>query len=232
MLNTKNTTRILMGFIMLGAFIFPRLSYADWGIGVSVGGGGYDHHDGGYDHHFYRWHDHPHYGYHIHYLPDGVFTIWVGGIRYYYYEGIYYSYVGHGDYVIVNPPEGAYVSVIPREFQPVIINGVTYYTDNGVYYVYTRHGYRVVSRPVVEVVQPPQVVVTQPAQVVVAQPAAVVVAPPVPVAQDAFTVNVPNASGGYTAVVLKKSGNGYLGPQGEFYAEFPKVNQLKAMYGK
>jgi len=48
----------------------------------------------------------------------------------------------------------------------------------------------------------------------------------------AFTVNVPNSSGGYTAVLIKRSGNGYIGPQGEFYPEFPKVSLLKLMYGK
>jgi len=49
---------------------------------------------------------------------------------------------------------------------------------------------------------------------------------------DSFTVNVPNNKGGYTAVFLKKSGNGYIGPQGEYYPEFPKVYQLQKMYGK
>lgn len=50
--------------------------------------------------------------------------------------------------------------------------------------------------------------------------------------QNEFTVNVPNDHGGYTAVVIKRSGNGFTGPQGEFYPEFPKVSQLKIMYGK
>jgi len=39
-------------------------------------------------------------------------------------------------------------------------------------------------------------------------------------------------TGGYNAVVLKPSGKGYVGPQGEFYSEFPKVSQLQLMYGK
>ena len=47
---------------------------------------------------------------------------------------------------------------------------------------------------------------------------------------DDFTVNVPNAQGGYTAIVIKKSGDGYIGPQGEYYAQFPSVAQLQAMY--
>jgi hypothetical protein len=49
---------------------------------------------------------------------------------------------------------------------------------------------------------------------------------------DSFTVNIPNDKGGYTAVTLKKSGNGYIGPQGEFYPKFPKVSLLKVIYGK
>jgi len=199
---------------MLTLCVVCGLSYADWGIGVSVGDRGY-HHD---DRHFYHYYDHPHYGYHMHFLPDGYYTIWAGGTRYYYYDGLYYRYVGDGDYVIVAPPAGAMVTAIPSDFQPVVINGVTYYANNGIYYVYTRHGYQVVSQPVV---------VAQPAVTVVVAPAA-----PAPVVQDTFTINVPNSSGGFTAVIIKKSGNGFAGPQGEFYAEFPKVSQLKVMYGK
>jgi len=73
---------------------------------------------------------------------------------------------------------------------------------------------------------PPEVVVAQPTQVVVAQP-------PVTVeTEDSVTVNVPNSNGTYAAVVLKKSGNGFVGPQGEFYPQLPSIDQLKAMYGK
>jgi hypothetical protein len=48
---------------------------------------------------------------------------------------------------------------------------------------------------------------------------------------DSFTVNVPNAQGGYTALAIQTSGNGYTGPQGEFYASFPSVAQLQVVYG-
>ena len=47
-----------------------------------------------------------------------------------------------------------------------------------------------------------------------------------------FTVNIPNRHGGYTAVVIKRTGSGYTGPQGEYYPEFPKVFQLEIIYGK
>jgi len=73
----------------------------------------------------------------------------------------------------------------------------------------------------------------QPAPVVVAQPAPVVAqAPTETYSGDSVTVNVPNSSGGYTAVVLKRSGNGYVGPQGEYYAQVPSTDQLQAMYGR
>jgi hypothetical protein len=57
-----------------------------------------------------------------------------------------------------------------------------------------------------------------------------IVAPPAQ--PDVFTVNIPNKHGGYTAVIIKKSGSGFVGPQGEFYPEFPKIFQLEMMYGK
>ena len=47
---------------------------------------------------------------------------------------------------------------------------------------------------------------------------------------DDFTVNVPNGQGGYTALVIKKSGDGYVGPQGEYYPQFPSVAQLQGIY--
>lgn len=214
MLNRKHITKIFMGFLILILSVMPQLSHAFWGIGVSVGSPGYHG-----DRHFYRWHDHPHWGLHIHFLPAGYFTIWVGGARYYYYDGLYYTYAGYGDYVLVNPPVGAHVTSIPPDFQPILINGRTYYTDNGVYYILTRyHGYKVVVAPVVY---------TQPAQVTT------VVTTQAPVyAQDSFPVNIPNNTGGYTTIVIKKSGNGFAGPQGEFYPQFPSVTQLKVMYGK
>jgi len=71
----------------------------------------------------------------------------------------------------------------------------------------------------------------QPATVVVAQPAPAVV-PSATYSGDTVTVNVPNSNGGYTAVVLKRSGNGYVGPQGEYYDQVPTTAQLQAMYGK
>jgi len=73
-------------------------------------------------------------------------------------------------------------------------------------------------------------VVEQPAPVVV-QPSPAV--PTTTYSGDTVTVNVPNSSGvGYTSVVLRRSGNGYVGPQGEYYQEIPSTEQLQAMYSK
>ena len=74
-----------------------------------------------------------------------------------------------------------------------------------------------------------------PQQVVVAQPSSVVVSqtpPTTTYSGDTVTINVPNDNGGYTAVVLKRSGNGFVGPQGEFYTQIPTTDQLKVMYGR
>jgi hypothetical protein len=124
--------------------------------------------------------------------------------RPYYYDPYYDPY-----YTPYYAP--TYTVVSSSSYQPVVVNGVTYYVNNGVYYIYTQYGYQAVATPVG---------VT-----------------PAPVASmgsdDTITINIPNTkTSGYTAVVLKKSGNGFVGPQGEFYADFPKVSQLQTMYGK
>jgi len=135
---------------------------------------------------------------------------WVGinvGWPYYgypYYEP-YYSPYYYPTYVETS-----------ASYQPVVINGVTYYVNNGAYYIYTQYGYQAVAAPTGASIT----------TVTAATPAAVTDT------DDSFTVNVPNDKGGYTAVLLKKSGTGFIGPQGEFYSDFPKISQLRAMYGK
>ena len=142
------------------------------------------------------------------------------GHRYYYADGLYYQGYS-GNYVTVNPPIGIIVSDIPYGYRQRWVHGRIYYEYNNVYYVPMLGGYRVVDPPVViENVQQP-VYVSAPSNNTVSMNN-----------QDDITVNVPNAQGSFTPVVLKRSGSGFLGPQGEFYAEFPKVAQLKAMYVK
>ena len=44
-------------------------------------------------------------------------------------------------------------------------------------------------------------------------------------------VNVKNSNGSYTPVLIRKTGNQFVGPRGEYYSAMPTVEQLKAPYG-
>lgn len=50
--------------------------------------------------------------------------------------------------------------------------------------------------------------------------------------QEQVIINVPNSDGSFTAVTLVKYNNGYIGPQGEYYASNPRVEQLMALYAR
>ena len=154
----------------------------------------------------------PSYAWHRHDYVGINFGVWPGS---YYYGSPYYNPYYADPYYA----EPTYVVVPSSSYQPVLVNGVTYYVNNGVYYIYTQYGYQAVVTPVG-------------ATTTVTQPTTLTAAPASIDTSDSFTINVPNDKGGYTAVLLKKSGKGFIGPQGEFYSEFPKVSQLQAMYGK
>ena len=153
------------------------------------------------------WHGHD--GWRGRGFVDVNFGVWPGP-----YYGYPYNYAYADPYYYPG-----YAVVASPTYQPVVVNGVTYYVNNGVYYTYTQYGYQAVATP---------------AGVTV--PAIQAAGPATPLANvgaaDSYTINIPNNKGGYNAVLLKKSGNGFTGPQGEFYSEFPKVSQLQVMYGK
>lgn len=137
-------SKVFMFLLAAAVLTVPQMSYAQMGISVGFGPGWQ--HNANF---VYRWHDQPHWGWRVHDLPSGYLPVWVGRTKYYYYDGLYYTGVGGGAYVLVAPPVGAYVSVLPPEFHPVIVRGRTYYSSNGIYYVVTRHrGYKVVRAPV------------------------------------------------------------------------------------
>jgi len=187
-------------------------------------------HDHGHDRDgrwFYTGHYFP-VGHELRELPRDVFRLTHCGLEYFYFEGLFYRF-RDDRYIVVEAPVGAVVAAIPT-CQPVIIDGLAYYMINGNTYIATSTGYIVASPPAV-------VPAPAPAPVAVAQPPAVPVAPPPPPAQpvasdNTFTVNIPNARGTFTPVTVTRSGSGFIGPQGEFYPEFPRVEQLKVMYGK
>jgi len=194
----------------------------------------------GRDDHGKEWgRDDRHGGFSPHYLPYGrevrsldrdYLRLFIGGLEFFFWEGMYYRRIADR-YVVVQAPIGAVVTTIPPQAQMVIVDGVPYYTVNGVTYVSTTFGYQVVPPPKVVVIRS-EPAVQQTRAVATPAPLAPVAPPPPATGDESFTVNIPNSKGAYSAVTLKRSGNGFIGPQGEYYLEFPKVEQLKLMYGK
>ena len=203
-INGKNAVRVLMACSL--ALLVAATSSMAWGRrgdGYRGGsGGGY--HGGGS-------------GYHDGYRGHG----WHGFNRSYYWGGFYIG---------------------PQWFggPTVVVAGVPYYYYGGYYYA-PAGDYLALAQP--PVTQPQVVAEPQTAD----QPAAQAQAPEQPTAEaqpqterqaavagntgDSVTINVPNASGGFTPVILVKTDKGYAGPQGEFYPNHPTVAQLKVLYG-
>ena len=154
-------------------------------------------------------------------MPPRYTTVVVGHDPYYYHEGNYFR-PAPGGYVVVPAP------VVQQ--QPVMVvpapPSVVYATPAPVVQasqpvIFASPGPVVqASQPVIYAPSGPQQVPTQQTTV---QPSGN--APDV-------TVNIPNDKGAYTPVSMKRSGSGFVGPQGEFYPEFPRVENLKLMYGR
>ena len=167
-----------------------------------------------------------------------------GGGRHYYRGGRWYRHGWLGfDIAISALAIGALIDSLPPRCTRVVYAGVPYYYCDGYYYrPYYGGGYVVVQPPVA--VQPvaaaPEVAPVAAAAPEVAPVAAPAPATAAPVAQpqaqtrlpETLIVNIPNSKGEYTKVTLKKSGNGFVGPQGEYYEGHPTVEQLKVLYGK
>jgi hypothetical protein len=162
-------------------------------------------------------------------LPFAAATLIIAGMSYYYWQGEFYRRERER-YVVIPAPVGAVVTTIPSGYQPVIIDGTPYYIINGVTYMYTPYGYQVVPQPKTIIIQ--NNADQQTPQVIPDQSTSGVQNTPVTNTNNSFTVNIPNAKRGYTAVTLKRSGTGFVGPQGEYYSEFPRIEQLKVMYAK
>ena len=141
-------------------------------------------------------------------LPKGYISITVGGSRYHYHEGIYYRRASHG-YIVTPPPIGACIQELPYGYTVIYVDDAPYYTFNGVYYEHTPRGH--------VVIEPPERIYAR-----IGHQAD---------SQETITVNIPNKKGGYTAVLIRRSNGGFIGPQGEFYEEFPPVDTLQVIYG-
>lgn len=136
---------------------------------------------------------------------------WGGGAKHYYNNGHWYRHGWFGlDVAVSALAIGALIDSLPPRTTNVVVEGTPYYYCDNYYYRPSPYGGYVV-------VQPP----------VVAQPTVVV-----PQAPELVTINIPNIRGGYTVVTLRRSGAGYIGPQGEYYPGNPTVEQLKVLYGR
>jgi len=143
-------------------------------------------------------------------LPWGCTPLRVADMVYYYLEGTYYRETPSG-YVIVSAPRGAMITALPERHKVIVYENTDYYYYNSTYYVKQPAGYTVVTPP-------PSVVSTNP--------------PAVEAPEKTVVVTVPNPNGSYMPVTLQKYTDGYVGPNGEFYPDYPTIGQLKAMYSK
>ena len=154
-------------------------------------------------------------------LPRYTRPILFRGAKYYYDRGCFYK-KHNGFYISISAPIGAIVASIPINHERVVIRGKTYYYHDDICYIKRPGGYMVVEDPFDRLTDIAEDIPIERQKVLVS-----------PSSSDKiYTVNVPNKNGSYTPVILVKSGEGYLGPQGEYYPDFPKVEQLKEMYGK
>jgi hypothetical protein len=178
----------------------------------------------------------------------------------YYHHGNYgwgYPWPYWYDYNVVSPSIGGFVAYLPDGYTTVIVGGTPYYFCGGYYFRPYSTGYVIVPAPVAAVATPapqtqgtgsgtqqqsssitteqtsPSSVQLQSLNTAGEEPktASGAIAQPKPALKDTATINIPNSKGGFTPVKLVKHNNGYLGPQGEFYAGHPTVDQLRALYG-
>jgi len=182
----------------------------------------------------------PKQGTYVRHLPRGHFNISVGDFSLCYWEGIYYRPI-EKRYVVVPAPIGAVVTAIPRGYAPVVINGAEYYEVNDATYINTPEGYQVVPEPKVIIIKDSELKASAKAELEAEKELSALSSANAalsagytsqPVVEVSFTVNIPRSDGKYTAVTLKRSGEGFIGPQGEYYEKFPTVEQMRVMYAE
>jgi len=108
-------------------------------------------------HETYRYHTHYlapiryHYhqiGFRLTFLPHSHVRIFIHGLPYFYFGGVFYRYHSSG-YIVVRAPIGAIVQVLPVGFIAFNLGGFTYYYVNDVYYTWDddQEAYVVVEKP-------------------------------------------------------------------------------------
>ena len=174
--------------------------------------------------HSYRNHGYYHHGHPANYprgnsgfvlsFPAEFIRISLGGKTYHYHKGAYYLKDRH-IYNVVSAPIGACITRLPHGYQKIYVDGVPYYTYNDVHYKHTRNGYEVINKPYSVHAKNTQVGSEH-------QNIGM---------ENSITLSVRNKEGGLVSITVRPSGNGYVGPQGEYYDEFPKIEHLKLIYG-
>jgi len=145
---------------------------------------------------------------------------------YAYHGGRWHTRGWFGFDVVVNcPPVGVVIADLPFGYARIVYGGIPYYYYGNTYFTACPGGYIVVPAP-----QPQEDAAAAEAPVAV-ESADTVTAKAVK-NSDLIVVNIPKKEGGFIPVKLTKHGNGYIGPQGEFYAGHPTVAQLSVLYGE
>lgn len=87
------------------------------------------------------------FGARIHGLRPGYIHIYVGGIPYFYDDGIYYQQAGE-DYQEVYPPVGADIQDLPDGTIEIDAGNIAYYYAGGAFYVQQDGGYVIAPTPI------------------------------------------------------------------------------------
>ena len=209
--------KILAVALVLACLLQPSLAFADGRGGHGGPGGGPGGHGG------------PGWGGGSTAL--GIVALSIAGAEFLYSAGMFYRSTPAG-YVVVPAPMGAVVPALPPGYTIAYMGGVPYYYYGNAYYAAAPNGYVVTAPPAVAepiAVAPSVAPVQAPAPAPIAQQSTVSVANQ---PSDAVETYIPNGNGSFTVVTLRKTEKGFLGPQGEFYADHPTEEQLKARYCK
>ncbi|VAX17374.1 hypothetical protein MNBD_NITROSPINAE02-1542 [hydrothermal vent metagenome] len=100
---------------------------------------------GRHNRHAVKRHHHPR-GHVIKVLPRRHRIVRFGGMRYFFFGGLFYRPARAG-YMVVAPPIGAIVTVLPVGFNTIVIGGAPHFFFNGIYYRKHAGGFIVVEAP-------------------------------------------------------------------------------------
>lgn len=145
-----------------------------------------------------------------------------GGYHQGYHHHGYYGWGSYYPYWSI----GAFVPYLPDDYTTIYVDGNPYFYGDGYYFSPYSNGYVVVPEPASaapQVQEPPEEssLSSAPTTSITSQSTST----------DTIAIGIPNSKGGFTSVRLVKHKNGYIGPQGEFYAGHPTLGQLKVLYG-